>query len=56
MREDLGRTPLPQDVPPSDELTIEMRILPGLVVGRYTLRYDMKRFLNGHESGMLQKK
>ncbi|MNC88490.1 hypothetical protein D3C83_43070 [compost metagenome] len=41
VREDLGRTPLPHDVPPGGELAIEMRIGPGLVAGRYTLRYDM---------------
>lgn len=41
VREDLGRTPLPYDVPPCDELDIEMRVGPGLGVGRYTLRYDM---------------
>jgi SAM-dependent methyltransferase len=41
VREDLGRTPLPHDVPPGDELTIEMHVAPGLAAGRYTLRYDM---------------
>ena len=41
VREDLGRTPLPHDIPPCDELAIEMRVVPGLAVGRYTLRYDM---------------
>ena len=41
VREDLGRTPLPHDVPPCGELSIEMRVAPGLAAGRYTLRYDM---------------
>jgi SAM-dependent methyltransferase len=41
LREDLGRTPLPRDVPPGDEIEIEMTVAGGLPAGRYGLRYDM---------------
>ena len=41
LREDLGRTPLPRDVAPGEEIAIEMSV-PGLLpTGRYVLRYDM---------------
>lgn len=41
IREDLGRTALQRDVPPSDEIEIDVTI-PGLLPpGRYELRYDM---------------
>ena len=40
IREDLGRTPLPHDVRPGEEIAIEMTI-GGLPAGRYELRYDM---------------
>jgi ubiquinone/menaquinone biosynthesis C-methylase UbiE len=41
VREDLGRTPIPCDVPPGGKLSIEMHVAPGLAPGRYTMRYDM---------------
>ena len=41
LREDLGRTPLPHDVPAGGEVALEMHVAPGLAAGRYTLRYDM---------------
>jgi SAM-dependent methyltransferase len=40
LREDLGRTPLPHDVAPGEEIEIEMRVA-GVAPGRYVLRYDM---------------
>ena len=41
LREDLGRTPLPRDVPPGDEIRVAMTIAGDLDPGRYELRYDM---------------
>jgi hypothetical protein len=41
LREDLGRTPLPRDVPPGDEIEIDLRVPGELGPGRYVLRYDM---------------
>ncbi len=41
IREDLGRTPLPRDVLPGEEIHIEMTVAGGLPAGRYELRYDM---------------
>ena len=41
LREDLGRTPLPRDVAPGDEIEIEMIVAGGLPAGHYRLRYDM---------------
>lgn len=41
VREDLGRTPLPHDLVPGDEVVLEIHVGPGLAVGRYKLRYDM---------------
>jgi SAM-dependent methyltransferase len=41
LREDLGRTPLPRDVAPGEEIAIEMSVLGLLPTGRYVLRYDM---------------
>lgn len=41
LREDLGRTPLPRDVPPGEEIAIEVTIAGVLGAGRYVLRYDM---------------
>jgi hypothetical protein len=42
LREDLGRTSLPHDVPPGGEAALEMQVIAqGLAVGRYTLRYDL---------------
>jgi hypothetical protein len=40
LREDLGRTPLPRDVSPGEEIVIVMAV-EGLAAGQYTLRYDM---------------
>jgi SAM-dependent methyltransferase len=41
LREDLGRTPLPRDVAPGEEIEIDLSVagLPG--TGQYGLRYDM---------------
>lgn len=41
LREDLGRTPLPRDVAPGEEVEIEMSVAGVLPAGRYGLRYDM---------------
>jgi SAM-dependent methyltransferase len=41
LREDLGRTPLPRDVAPGEEIEIEMTVAGRLPIGRYELRYDM---------------
>ena len=41
LREDLGRTPLPHDVRPRGEISIDMKIVADLPPGRYELRYDM---------------
>lgn len=41
LREDLGRTPLPGDVAPGEEIDIEMTVAGALPAGRYRLRYDM---------------
>jgi SAM-dependent methyltransferase len=41
LREDLGRTPLPRDVAPGDEIEIEMTVAGCLAPGQYRLRYDM---------------
>jgi SAM-dependent methyltransferase len=41
LREDLGRTPLPRDVAPGDEIEIEMTVAGCLAPGQYLLRYDM---------------
>lgn len=41
LREDLGRTPLPRDVPPGEEIEVEMVVAGLLPTGRYGLRYDM---------------
>ena len=41
LREDLGRTPLPRDVAPGDEIEIEMTVAGSLPSGHYGLRYDM---------------
>jgi SAM-dependent methyltransferase len=41
LREDLGRTPLPRDVAPGEEIEIEMTIAGLLPTGQYGLRYDM---------------
>ena len=41
LREDLGRTPLPRDVAPGDEIEIEMTVVGCLASGHYGLRYDM---------------
>jgi SAM-dependent methyltransferase len=41
IREDLGRTPLPHDLPPGASITLSV-VIPGLLPpGRYELRYDM---------------
>jgi SAM-dependent methyltransferase len=40
-REDLGRTPLPRDVAPGEEIEIEMTVAGLLPTGHYGLRYDM---------------
>ncbi len=41
IREDLGRTPIPRDVAPGDELDVEMTVNAALPPGRYRLHYDM---------------
>jgi ubiquinone/menaquinone biosynthesis C-methylase UbiE len=41
LREDLGRTPLPRDVAPGEEIEIEMTVAGLLPTGHYGLRYDM---------------
>jgi ubiquinone/menaquinone biosynthesis C-methylase UbiE len=41
LREDLGRTPLPRDVAPGDEIAIKMTVAGCLPSGHYRLRYDM---------------
>ena len=41
IREDLGRTPLPHDVPPGASLTLPVTIAGVLAPGRYELRYDL---------------
>lgn len=41
LRDDLGRTPLPRDVAPGEEIEIEMTVAGLLPTGQYGLRYDM---------------
>ena len=41
LREDLGRTPLPHDVGPGEEIAVEMTVAGLLPSGHYRLRYDM---------------
>jgi hypothetical protein len=41
LREDLGRTPLPRDVAPGEEIEIEMTVAGLLPTGHSGLRYDM---------------
>jgi SAM-dependent methyltransferase len=41
LREDLGRTPLPRDVAPGEEVEIEMIVAGLLPPGQYELRYDV---------------
>jgi hypothetical protein len=41
LREDLGRTPLPRDVAPGEEIEIELTVAGVLPPGQYGLRYDM---------------
>ena len=41
LREDLGRTPLPRDVAPGEDIEIEMAVASLLPSGQYQLRYDM---------------
>ena len=41
LREDLGRTAMPRDVAPGDEVEIDMTVAGLLPAGRYLLRYDM---------------
>ncbi len=41
LRDDLGRTPLPRDIGPGEEIGLDMRITADLPPGRYLLRYDM---------------
>ena len=41
LREDLGRTPLPRDVAPGEEIEIAMTVAGLLPTGQYGLRYDM---------------
>jgi hypothetical protein len=41
LREDLGRTALPHDVAPGEEIQIETTVAGLLPVGQYALRYDM---------------
>jgi SAM-dependent methyltransferase len=41
LREDLGRTALPRDVAPGEEIVVEMTVAGLLPAGHYGLRYDM---------------
>ena len=41
LREDLGRTPLPHDMAPGEEIDIDMHVGGPLPAGRYELRYNM---------------
>jgi hypothetical protein len=41
IREDVGRTPLPRDLAPGDEIAVEMTVPGVLAAGSYRLRYDM---------------
>jgi Methyltransferase domain len=41
IREDLGRTPLPRDVMPGEEIVLDMTVAGAVPAGRYELRYDM---------------
>jgi SAM-dependent methyltransferase len=41
LREDLGRTPLPRDIDPGEEIEIAMTVAGSLPAGSYVLRYDM---------------
>jgi hypothetical protein len=41
IREDLGRTPLPHDVGPGEDIAIDMSVVGLLPPARYELRYDM---------------
>jgi SAM-dependent methyltransferase len=41
VRDDLGRTPIPRDVAPGDDVEIEMTVEATLPPGRYRLQYDM---------------
>jgi SAM-dependent methyltransferase len=41
LREDLGRTPLPSDVAPGQEVALDVSVAGLLPAGRYQLRYDM---------------
>jgi SAM-dependent methyltransferase len=41
LREDLGRTSLPRDIAPGEEIEIEMTVAGLLPTGHYGLRYDM---------------
>jgi ubiquinone/menaquinone biosynthesis C-methylase UbiE len=41
LREDLGRTSLPHDVAPGEQITVDIAVAGELGPGRYLLRYDM---------------
>ena len=41
LRDDLGRTPLPHDMAPGEEVRLDVRIPGRLAPGRYLLKYDM---------------
>ena len=41
IREDVGRTPLPRDLAPGEEIELQMTVPGVLSVGHYRLRYDM---------------
>lgn len=41
IRDDLGRTPLPSDVGPGEEIRLDIRFRADLNPGRYLLRFDM---------------
>ena len=41
LREDLGRTSLPYDVAPGEEVAVQMRVAGELPPGSYELRYDL---------------
>ena len=41
LREDLGRTPLPRDVAPGEQIEVDVTVAGLLPIGRYRLRYDM---------------
>jgi hypothetical protein len=41
LREDLGRTALPNDLAPGESIDIALSVVAALPAGRYQLRFDM---------------